>query len=171
MQQLFSKKHEISLSVTFYKGGGTRIYIDGEFIEDIRKSSFYIKKSQVQNYSNLIKKVWDETKNAAADDLFLGFSEIDYYDEGDYVYETPNFSIKKGSKKTNINYSKRTTIPKGWEAFVNYYFTKNIQTTKVLQVLEQFGFNLNETQIKSLKKLHLAASKKENGSYYHFALN
>ena len=123
-----------------------------------------------------LEKTWKAIKSKKLQSLFVGFGEIDHYDDMTDIYETPNAFIQRGKRKAQIGSREHGSIPKDWSVNLTAVLLDTTTIGPVLQVVESVldykKFNGLSKEFNVMKKELTKAfrpvlqKKKEYGNYY-----
>jgi hypothetical protein len=83
-----------------------------------------------------LEKTWKAVKSKKLQSLFIGFGEIDHYDDMTNMYTTPTAYIKRGKRKAEISCREHGSIPKDWSVGVHAIILDTTTIGPVLQVIE-----------------------------------
>jgi len=157
----------LSISLERNKDGNLSLHICSDFgNQRFHKSQLNVCEKRL---ATEVEKTWKDIKTKKLQTLFVGFGEIDYYDNMTDRYETPTAYIKRGKKRAEIGSREHGSIPKDWN--VNLH-ANILNTTTIGPVLEVVKNGIGISLYKPIEKLLIKSfrpvlqKKKEYASYY-----
>ena len=110
-----------------------------------------------------VEKTWKDIKTKKLQTLFVGFGEIDHYDDMTDMYNTPTAFIKRGKKRAETGWREHGSIPKDWSINLHANILNTTTINPVLEVVKQsIGFSMFKPIEKELiKKMRPVLQKKK----------
>jgi hypothetical protein len=125
-----------TLSITIERGKEDKliIHVSSDFgNERYRKQQLFVDEKRL---ATELERMWKQTKTKKLQSLFIGFGEIDHYDDMTDMYDTPTAYIKRGKKKADIGCREHGSIPKDWSVHVTAVLLDTTTIGPVIQVIE-----------------------------------
>ncbi len=152
---MLNTRELLQVSVNKRHGGvGFQIHISNDF-PGYRKSRLFINEKA---FATRVESIWQRLKKNCSrlEKIQVAFSEEDYYDNMTDMYETPVFSIEKGSRKAKIDHHDHGSIPKEWSLNISLLFGDIKIKTQLLKALNEaipnWQIHLGENNVKKFTK-------------------
>lgn len=140
------------------------VRISSDYSCSNRKSQLYVNENTL---ASDVESLWKSIKTKKLLNLFVGFGEIDYYDNMTDVYDVPFADIKRGLKKARIGFNEHGSIPKDWNVTLHMTFADTTTKTPIIEAIKKsIGSYFTPAKEKELtKKLKPFLQKKETYLY------
>jgi len=167
MKSLLST-NDLSINLKRVEEDGIVLTITSDYSGSERKQQLYVNEKRI---ASDLERFWKSIKTKKVWRVIVNFFEIDWYDSDVDVYEYPYFLIKRGLKKTRIDYDSTGSIPKEWGVNIGVRLHDTTAVTPILEVLSKALESWWSADIEKRFKKEVKAFMQKKAKYFNFSID